>query len=151
MLGTLFAGSLVALVAETSEDLQGQVARSDEYVIGSQIYAREASCFKDLLQSMHKLNSQAFLSQVVISFHNHHLQCVSCVPRVLTVPPDPFVNYHEAVLERVLHPLQPSLRRRMILLALWPVIHACPVETRLSVCVFLYNLVDLGEVRPALP
>jgi hypothetical protein len=39
----------------------------------------------------------------------------------------------------------------MILLALWPVLHACPVETRLSVCVFLYNLVDLGEVGPALP
>ena len=100
---------------------------------------------------MHKLNSQAFLSQVVVGFHDHHLQCERCVSRVLTVPPHPLFNSHEAVLEGVFHPLQPSLRRRMILLALWPVLHACPVETRLSVCVFLYNLVDLGEVGPALP
>ena len=100
---------------------------------------------------MHKLNSQAFLSKVIISFNDHHLQCVSFVPRVLAVPSHPLVNSHETVLEWVLHPLKPCLHRCMILLALLPVLNAGSIETRLSVCKFLYNLVDLGEVGPYLP
>ena len=101
---------------------------------------------------MHKLNSQAFLPQVIISFYYYHLQRVTFVPRVQTVPPHALVNSQEVLHEWVLHPLQPCLhRRRVVLLALLVVIPAGPIEPRLSVRVFLYNLVDLGEVGAALP
>jgi hypothetical protein len=101
---------------------------------------------------MHQLNSQAFLPQVIISFYDHHLQRVTFVRRVLALPPHPLVNSQEALHEWVLHPLQPCLhRRRVVLLALLAVLPAGPVEPRLSVRVFLYNLVDLGEVGGALP